>query len=1236
MYIKNVITHNWANLPDDVYTLGLLNLVTGGNGSGKTTFGDAIQTIMTATLHGLFHYNPGQDESSQQSKKKEHRTLASYVLGCDDGAWARTRVSDAFIVINWSPNPGESGKIFCCIAAARAHLEVTGTKRKANEDRLDFYLLPGLHLSIDDLKTRSGKNWLDLEKDLRNQLNLQYGKSNVEYFSQQKTHYLCRFYALLAGKEKGSLTAPEMKQRAKAFAKFMAYQPVDDLNMFVRESVLDAPDNETVIEEISSMMRNISSMRQEAEQINIAIGALEEGEQSCNSFIELWLKHQESYAIALRAKSKLLHREYIAAKQKRRTLEDLIEQVSRSLEKKRKDRISLQSQITDMKAKLRGTSWETKENLERQLSAIEKDISQIGQDLLAVAYKVDSAKKAILHLTNYFQNRSGTDGHQLLSSIAPNLLEAMSHFDALSGINQLIQLSNFNEEAFESMLDLFLDAELTMSDLYSQLNESSGDKLSVIDQLNQYKYDATRRYAELRKQQQDLREEVDRLKTRKEIKYPPATSTALTELKRKFPNCNPRIVGDHIEIRDSNWQNAIEGYLGGARFNIVVDPEFEADAIKLVRGLRNSAKVIQGEKARRDLNSRPLKMDSIVHFMDIDDELIRAYITVNYCNVETASGAEQLRGMQRGVTQDGMGCSSYSMYTCFIPDEDLVCGKTARERRLAAMENNLRLKSIDVDTASDIARETEALVEHTSKIVSLNAIEILELGLAAIQKKEHLTSQISSLDLSDIAEIESHLKKLEEDSKEVDTGIESENTNLGGYLTELYGHSNKDKSPAENSLIKLIDRLYSNHEKFAEDADGQIITYLDWRKMEDEFDEGAIIDAIEYAAQQIDDEEKVSELLLNYTKLGRLNQKVQAIKDQLINYNKVAIQQQILLSPYEELYETLVTDQKYFLSTRRLLSETTRLMKFLRNHILAKNIETLRKAQDAFDQTFTTNLVQQILSQIETSKKSLQNINKELESHKFDDETFEFIWDRQKEFKDYYLCFQELINLVPTRRSDIGSIFENDLLSEKSRDVLSIIKTLLLQNDDTKSKRELQRISDYRNYFSYDILKKPIGKEPIPLSTYGTGSGGQLETPFYVIMAAAFQSVLRFQEGNCHLRTIVIDESFSKLDEKRSRRILNYLAEKLGLQVIFIMPTVKSGPFKSICTNQLIMHKVHDPAPPLGSELKTKVFVDQQTISGEHVDALYECHRQMVTRQVQYGFLNLVKDNNLLDLEGKI
>ena len=171
-----------------------------------------------------------------------------------------------------------------------------------------------------------------------------------------------------------------------------------------------------------------------------------------------------------------------------------------------------------------------------------------------------------------------------------------------------------------------------------------------------------------------------------------------------------------------------------------------------------------------------------------------------------------------------------------------------------------------------------------------------------------------------------------------------------------------------------------------------------------------------------------------------------------------------------------------------------------------------------------------------------------------------------------------------------------------------------------------QRISDYRNYFTYDILKKPEGKDPIPLSTYGTGSGGQLETPFYVIMAAAFQSVLKFQEGGCHLRTIVIDESFSKLDEKRSRRILNYLTEKLALQVIFIMPTVKSGPFKPMCTNQLVMHKVTDLSPPLGSELKTKVYVDQQKIKGEQVGKLYDRHREAITRQVQHSFLNLVDE----------
>ena len=41
---------------------------------------------------------------------------------------------------------------------------------------------------------------------------------------------------------------------------------------------------------------------------------------------------------------------------------------------------------------------------------------------------------------------------------------------------------------------------------------------------------------------------------------------------------------------------------------------------------------------------------------------------------------------------------------------------------------------------------------------------------------------------------------------------------------------------------------------------------------------------------------------------------------------------------------------------------------------------------------------------------------------------------------------------------------------------------------------------------------------------------------------------------------VLVDEAFSKMDETRSKEVIHYLTESLGLQLLFIMPTSKSGP----------------------------------------------------------------------------
>ncbi|MEJ2456567.1 MAG: ATP-binding protein, partial [Candidatus Thiodiazotropha sp.] len=123
MYLKRFIYVNWGNLPNGEFEFGPINLLSGGNGSGKTTAADAIQTVMTAAHENLFQFNPGQDETTQRGRGgKRVRTLASYVLGCDDGSYARLDPSDGYLAAIFHPTQGETATPLTALIAVRAYL----------------------------------------------------------------------------------------------------------------------------------------------------------------------------------------------------------------------------------------------------------------------------------------------------------------------------------------------------------------------------------------------------------------------------------------------------------------------------------------------------------------------------------------------------------------------------------------------------------------------------------------------------------------------------------------------------------------------------------------------------------------------------------------------------------------------------------------------------------------------------------------------------------------------------------------------------------------------------------------------------------------------------------------------------------------------------------------------------------------------------------------------------------
>ena len=94
------------------------------------------------------------------------------------------------------------------------------------------------------------------------------------------------------------------------------------------------------------------------------------------------------------------------------------------------------------------------------------------------------------------------------------------------------------------------------------------------------------------------------------------------------------------------------------------------------------------------------------------------------------------------------------------------------------------------------------------------------------------------------------------------------------------------------------------------------------------------------------------------------------------------------------------------------------------------------------------------------------------------------------------------------------------------------------------------------------------------------------------------------------------------MDETRSREVIGYLTQTLGLQLIFIMPTSKAGPFLDLVSNQFVFSKV--PSPVAIGDLNTRVLVDRQQLNKERVAELWAQHRRVIRQQGALDFMEEV------------
>lgn len=1203
MFLKKFVFVNWGNVPNCEFDIGPVSLFSGANSSGKTTAADAIQTVMTAAHENLFHYNPGQEESTQRGRGKRVRTLASYVLGCDDGSYARTEPTDGYVAAIFHPTPQETAEIFTAVVAVRAWLDRSGKQALAQEDQSMFLILPGVELGIDDfIRSREGVSHVTLLDEIQPQLTARLGKRSVERYDQKRA-YLRRLYGALRGKN-DSVSEREATAAARAFSRFMAYKPVSSINQFVADEVLDQRNLGEAVRSVSSQLKTIHGMEREAQDLKDSALRLENSGHHAQSYIESWIDLRTLACTTADAalldwetqhQKKLLERE--AAER------DLAATLSQ-LELAAVRHMQLRNTVISLEAQRQGIpALQRKDALETERAGVNTKFAGTAAVLLGQDQKVQRNLRSAQALTGLLALPSvSADLPDAATLESRMLLRATLETAQLGDVDlpRYLQMDLTNDLArLEGHLDEARIAQRSHNELYEfwrrrdAANECRRDAVAQSSQLRR------QRYASLSSQLQNKQQEIERLEA-KQIVYPPYVDRALAAIQAQCPQADARILCDHIEVTDARWQSAIEGFMGGARFGIIVDPDYETQAIRIVRGLPgrdNKARVIQGAKALRDAaRSKPLP-ESIAHVLEFTHKVAEAFVMASFGSVVRVTSDDDLPQTARGITADGKGSANYAMFRCDVADADLVFGTFARERAIAARRAEVDKLEVERNDANVRVQEIARLLEAVDDLNALTYADSLAELLALHRDLRRIEMLLAQLDISAFASLTVQLDTLRGEEKEL--------RELEGRLNGLTGELRVRQADQRDALEALEAQRAGALAAVSLARNDLGEAHRHWP----EFD---LQQRLGYAEQEAKSPQPRSANAADHLET-RLKKSEHDLTETIqIHNQKCRPADAIVFRAFSGRYDAALFEQ--ICDLRR---EIDRVFNILKNNVLVGKHEQLKVLKASFNDAFVSHLCQEIHQAIQDGKRQLDLLNKELVNHRFgsDRERFHFAQDWVPEYREYARFFEEVVR---SPSLGTGSTLFDSKLSVKSAQTRDALMSLLLGADEKKSLEDLDRIADYRNYHRYEIYKEVEGKEPIALSEYGTGSGGQLETPAYIIRAASITSALRYGEGDNHLRMVLVDEAFSKMDESRSREVIDYLTGSLGLQLIFIMPTSKCGPFMDLISNEFVFAKV--PSVPRG-QLSTRVLVDRKECNRERIADLWVRHRRTVRQQAELDFM---------------
>ena len=763
-----------------------------------------------------------------------------------------------------------------------------------------------------------------------------------------------------------------------------------------------------------------------------------------------------------------------------------------------------------------------KGSLERQKESVDAKL----EDARDIVSKVKEANRTLddtLKDKNDELNKCKEDIAKSETSIADlkNLQIAIAQL--IPQIGNDIQISNEGQKILENL------AEKNVAPSEKQIRFIEfGNQIKTI--CGQYAADKVRledKRDECKENLANIESDIKNL-TAKKIIYPRDAENAKHIIQEEFENRSIKAEVHFFaelveEIKDESWRKAIETFLGRKRFYLIVDDEYCGLALRILKEKNIfNANVVLSDK----IPESDIEKESAAEILEIKNKGARKYANYLLNGIHLCESVEELHEHPKGgLMADGMLAKSYAATMMKTSDIVPCLGKNA-------IEMQLKLKLRDKEkTANELQKYADQINVFGDLLRLCDNIEW--------DPEEY-----------DFESVEKFLLQKE---------------NLGRIAYEI---DTLKKSP---DMLRAIQEIEMAKQKVA-----------DFKKTSDELSEKLGSNKTSWSNNEDDIKKLNNDIASRTTEYQGLVQVNLELEQEMLNqYNQLKKQQNNVLVIAEKTVRNAgseLNDKEKSLETIQLeynklvgkdLNERgVAFIPFYREEYLdianAKLDEAKNKLEEAnikLRNAFLHDFIAELKENIEKAKEEIDIINRELKKIPFGIDYYQFKMEERPDRKIFFDICDNLESYV----KDPDFFNPQKISQEKfNADVQKFLDDILQQGSDE------MEYSDYRNYFVYDMsIRRKTGEEMNLSQKQGSASGGEKQTPYFIILAA---SLMQFypKDKNC-ARLAFIDEAFSALSKERIEQMVRFLEEN-HFQVFYAAPPEKIDSIGSHIDNTVALY----------------------------------------------------------------